>query len=95
MRNINDIWTELQEHPDFVTGRIHTKQSVTEILEYKYEDDEDFMRVLDLFVQENKTKIADVIDNFYAIDYEYGHWSNEMDDLIENGKQKIFADDSE
>jgi hypothetical protein len=94
MKNINDLWKELQQHPDFVTGTIHTKQSVTEILEYKYEDDEDFMRVLDLFVEENKHDISVVIDNFYVVDYEYGHWSNEMDDLIEKGKQKIFSDDS-
>ena len=95
MKTIEQIWSELTSHPDFVTGTIHTKQNVTEILEYKYADDEDFIRVLDLFVEENKQEISVVIDNFYVIDYEYGHWSNEMDDLIEKGKEKIFSYDSE
>lgn len=95
MKTIKELWKELQQHPDFVTGTLHTKQDVTNILEYKYEDDEDFMRVLDLFVEENKHKISVIIDNFYVVDYDYGHWSDNLGDLIEKGKEKIFSDDSE
>ena len=94
MRTINEIWKELQQHPDFVTGRIHLKSSIVEILEDRL-DDEDFNRISELFVEENKTEIANRIDAFELDNYEYGSWMDNMDDLIETGTQKIFSYDSE
>jgi hypothetical protein len=94
MENILDLWKELQNHPDFVTGRIHTKQSVIESLE-EHLDDEDFNRVSELFVNENKFKIADVIDSFETDNYQYCSWIDNMENLIEEGTQKIFSYDSE
>ena len=93
MRDIKEIWIELQEHPDFITGRIHTKQHIVERLE-DYVDDEDFSRIAELFVDENKTKIADEIDNFECDNYQYGTWIDNLGDLIEVGTKKIFAYDS-
>ena len=95
MRTINEIWKELQQHPDFVTGRIHTKQTVCNDLEFICEEDEDFSRIVELFVDENKTKIADAIDSFECDGYQYCSWTDNAEELIEAGKQKIFSYDSE
>ena len=96
MRDIKEIWNELQQHPDFVTGRIHTKKSIVNTLDFVFEDlDEDFMRITELFVDENKSKIAEIIDDFELDNYQHGSWVDNMDDLIEEGKEKIFSYDEE
>ena len=94
MKTIDELWKEIENHPDFVTGRVHTKQDVVNHLE-EYLDDEDFNRISELFVDENKFKIAEIIDNFELGNYEYCSWSSNMDDLIEEGKRKIFSYDEE
>lgn len=94
MRDIKELWRELQQHPEFVTGRIHTKSNIVEILEDRL-DDEDFNRISELFVEENKNEIANRIDSFELDNYEYGSWMDNMDDLIESGTKKIFSYDEE
>lgn len=94
MRDIKELWIELQQHPDFVTGRIHTKQNIIGILE-DHVDDVDFNRISELFFDENKSKIADVIDDFELDNYRYCSWTDNMEDLIESGTKKIFSYDSE
>jgi hypothetical protein len=94
MKDIKQLWKEIIQHPDFVAGRIHIKEDIVEILE-DYVDDEDFNRISELFVEENKEKIMCVIDDFEDANYEYSSWVNNMDDLIETGTKKIFSYDSE
>jgi hypothetical protein len=95
MRTINEIWQELQNHPDFATGTVWTKQNVIDQLE-GYADDEDFNRISELFYEENKSNIISRIANFEATAYDYGcHWTEGIEDLIEEGSQKIFSYDSE
>jgi hypothetical protein len=94
MRTIDEIWKELQQHPDYVTGTYWSKQNIAETLQDNL-DDEDFNRISELFVEENKEIIGLVIDSFEERNYEYGSWVNDMEDLIEKGTKKIFAYDSE
>jgi len=94
MKDIKELWRELQQHPDYITGRIHIKEYIVEILEDNV-DDEDFNRISELFVEENKEKIARVIDDFEDANYEYGSWVDNLEDLIEEGSKKIFSYDSE
>jgi len=46
-------------------------------------------------VDENKNKIANVIDEFECDGYQYCSWTDNAHDLVEEGKRKIFSDDSE
>jgi hypothetical protein len=94
MKTIYELWNEIQQHPDYVTGRIHIKEDIIEILE-DHVDDEDFNRISKLFVEENKEKIMCVIDDFEDANYEYGSWVDNLEDLIESGTKKIFAYDEE
>ena len=95
MRTIKEIWNELENHPDYVTGTVWTKQAVISMIE-EYADDEDFNRISELFFEENKIKISNRISEFEATAYDYGSsWTEGIDDLIEKGSKKIFADDSE
>lgn len=95
MKTIKELWIELQQHPDFVTGRIHTKQTVCNDLEFICDEDEDFSRIVELFVDENKKEIAQIIDNFECENYQYCSWTDNAEDLIEEGSKKIFSYDSE
>lgn len=94
MRDIKELWRELQQHPDYVTGTVWTKQNIVDTLQ-DHLDDEDFNRVSELFVDENKEHIALVIGDFECSNYEYGSWVDNMYDLIESGTKKIFAYDEE
>lgn len=94
MRDINEIWKELENHPDYVTGTLWTKQNIVDTLQ-DHIDDEDFNRVSELFVDENKEHIALVIGSFEESNYECGSWVDDMEDLIESGTKKIFSYDSE
>jgi hypothetical protein len=94
MKTITELWNELQNHPDYVTGSLWTKQSIVNLLE-DHVDDEDFNRISELFVDENKKDIAFKIRQFEDDNYEYGSWHHEIEDLIEEGSKKIFAYDSE
>jgi hypothetical protein len=94
MKDIKELWKEIQQHPDYVTGTLWTKQNIAETIEDNL-DDEDFSRISELFVEENKEHIASVIDSFEERNYEYGSWVDDMEDLIERGTKKIFAYDSE
>jgi hypothetical protein len=94
MKTILELWEEIQQHPDFVTGRIHTKDDVRETLE-SHIDEEDFNRISELFVEENKEQIAGEIDSFELDNYQYCSWVDNLEDLIETGTKKIFAYDSE
>jgi hypothetical protein len=93
MRTIKEIWEELHQHPDVVTVTLWTKQDVIKQLEDLY-DDEDFNRISDIIVDENKERFASTIRNFEGSAYDYNSWTDELD-WVEKEKNKIFADDSE
>jgi hypothetical protein len=92
MRNIKEIWKELEQHPDFVTGTLWTKENVIDQLEDL--EDEDLNRVVDILVEKNKKRFGNIIEQFEGNAYEYGCWTDDLD-WIEEEKNKIFADDSE
>lgn len=87
MRNINEIWKELINHPEYVTGRIWTIESVAEVIETNIEDDEEFdlhgMSIEDYtkkIVINNKSKFIDNIDDFETYCYKHDSWSSNLED---------------
>ncbi|WP_396137548.1 hypothetical protein [Flavobacterium sp.] len=86
MRNINEIWIELINHPEYVTGVIWTIESVAQVLETDLEDNEDFdlhgMSLEDYtkeIVTNNKSKFTDLIDDFEAYCYKHDSWSSNLE----------------
>lgn len=86
MRNINEIWKELINHPEYVTGGIWTIESVAQVIETDLEDNEDFdlhgMNIEDYtkeIVTINKPKFIDLIDDFEAYCYKHDSWSSNLE----------------
>lgn len=86
MRNINEIWKELINHPEYVTGGIWTIESVAQVIETDLEDNEDFdlhgMSIEDYtkeIVTINKSKFIDLIDDFEAYSYKHDCWSSNLE----------------
>jgi hypothetical protein len=86
MKNINEIWQELINHPDYVTGSLWTIESVAEVIETNIEDDEEFdlheMSIEDYtkdIVTKNKSKFTDLIDDFEADCYKHDSWSSNLE----------------
>lgn len=92
MRTIKEIWKELEQHPDFVTGTLWTKENVIDQLQDL--EDEDLTRVVDILVEKNKKRFGNAIDRFEGGAYDYGCWTDYIE-WVEEEKKKIFADDSE
>ncbi|WP_310595135.1 hypothetical protein [Flavobacterium sp.] len=86
MKSIDEIWKELINHPEYMTGSIWTIESVAQVIETDIEDDEDFdllgMSIKDYtkeIVTKNKTKFIDIIDDFEAYCYKHDSWSSKLD----------------
>lgn len=86
MKNINEIWQELINHPEYVTGSIWTIESVAEVIETNIEDDEEFdllgMSIEDYtkeIVTKNKSKFTDLIDDFEADCYKHDNWISNLE----------------
>ena len=86
MKNINEIWEELINHPEYITGNIWTIGSVAQVIETDLEDNEDFdlhgMSLEDYtkeIVTKNKSKFTYLIDDFEADCYKYDSWSSNLE----------------
>ena len=86
MKNINEIWKELINHPEYVTGSIWTIESVAEVIETNIEDEEEFdlhgMSIEDYtkeIVTKNKSKFTDLIDDFEADCYKHDNWISNLE----------------
>jgi len=86
MKNINEIWEELINHPEYITGNIWTIGSVAQVIETDLEDNKDFdLRGMSLedytkeIVTKNKSKFTYLIDDFEADCYKYDSWSSNLE----------------
>jgi hypothetical protein len=96
-RNINDIWNELINHPDYITTgpeELFTVQSLVEVFSTDWEEDNDDTLTEDQLVElrkmivENKENISDTIWEFFRSPFEYSHWKDECDEY-----QQFISDD--
>jgi len=78
MRNFNDIYNELINHPDYVYSEIYTKEDyTTEIAEFLFEegrieDINDCEKEAEKIFNENRESITKDIGYFLGNVYEYG-----------------------
>ncbi len=85
MKNISEIWQELINHPEYVTGSIWTIESVAEVIETNIEDDEFDLHGMSLedytkeIVTKNKSKFTDLIDDFEADCYKHDNWISNLE----------------
>ena len=77
MRDITDIISELMEHPDYVAGRIWTKNDIVmyimdfDDIPYERDTDIDDMRLKDLILEDEKDDIGDYIESVFNQSDEY------------------------
>jgi hypothetical protein len=86
MRNIKDIWNELENHPDFVTGTFWEVETVADLIQWSLEQEEDYENLSDEelqlksieFVRSKKNDLAHVIRKYEGNSYEYESWTSEL-----------------
>ena len=90
MKTIEQLWEEVRNHPDFVTGSLWDIEQVADQAEYFIEDVESIpldkvREVTESIVRSKKYEIAKIIDTWEYCSYEYCDWSGEKEfsDLLE------------
>lgn len=94
MKKINELWDELTNHPDYVTGNLWTVEDVASNFEYQLEvylenkfnyQDIDYSQIerysFDI-IKENKEQFKNTIDNFESYSYKHGTWDISIEKLI-------------
>jgi hypothetical protein len=86
MRNINEIWSELTSHPDFVTGTCWTTKDVADHIEGEVEgyldeaqveitSPEHLESITLSVVNQYKEQFANTIRDWESDSYKYDSWS--------------------
>jgi hypothetical protein len=90
MKTITELWNELRNHPDFVTGTCWTVQDIIENAECYVEDNDsvpldEVGNHAEFIIRYNKEKIANIISEWEGSCYENCSWSGEEDfsDLLD------------
>jgi hypothetical protein len=94
MKTINELWDELTNHPDYVTGSLWTVEGVAlhfecEVEEYMEEklnleeiDEADIEKYSLDIVKQNIEIFKKTIDKFESYSYSYGcNWEANIDEL--------------
>jgi hypothetical protein len=94
MKTINELWDELTNHPDYVTGSLWTLENVAsnfecEVEEYMEEklnleeiDEADIEKYSLDIVKQNIEIFKNTIDEFESYSYSYGcSWEPDIDQL--------------
>jgi len=91
-KDINEIWNELINHPDYVTTgpeELFSIQSLVETFRCDYEGEndeeltEDELVKLEGMIRLNKKNISDTIWEFFRSPYEYSHWMDDCEEYQE------------
>lgn len=93
MKTINELWNELTNHPDYVTGNLWTIKNVASDFESELEsyledelNPEEFDEIdiekysLDI-VKQNIEHFKETIEEFQSNSYEYGSWEIDINEL--------------
>ena len=93
MKTIYELWNELTNHPDYVTGSLWTIEDVASNFEWQVEDymeeklnleeiDEvDVEKYSIDVVKQNIQIFKNTIDKFESYSYKYGTWEITIDEL--------------
>ena len=93
MKTINELWDELTNHPDYVTGSLWTVEDVASNFEWQVEDyleeklnleeidETDIEKYSIDVVKQNIQIFKNTIDKFESYSYEYGTWEITIDEL--------------
>ena len=95
MKTINELWDELTNHPDYVTGSLWTVEDVAsnfecEVEEYMEEklnleeiDESDIVKYSLDIVKQNIQIFKNTIDKFESYSYSIGcNWETNIDKLV-------------
>lgn len=93
MKTINELWDELRNHPDYVTGSFWTVEDVASNIEFVVEeymdeklnleeiDESDIVKYSIEIVKQNKEFFKETIDSFQSYSYEFGTWEMTIDEV--------------
>jgi methionine synthase II (cobalamin-independent) len=93
MKTINELWDELTNHPDYVTGSLWTVEDVASNFECEVEsyledelnleeiDEADIEKYSLDIVKQNIEIFKNTIMEFESYSYEYGTWEITIDEL--------------
>lgn len=93
MKTINELWAELTNHPDYVTGSFWTVEDVASNFEWQAEkymeeklnleevDEADIEKYSIDVVKQNIQIFKNTIEEFQSYSYEFGSWEINIDEL--------------
>ncbi len=91
MRNIEEIFDELRQHPDFLTAEIFIKSDVVNYIidTIEDEDDEELYRPsVEKWVKQNSHMIIKNINDVVCSGYEYG---SPFDETVESFRKQFLV----